>query len=117
MNSVTAPGLRFDKVATRLVERLQRNLAKAVPRDATVLVTITAPIRLPAKTADALEETVRALLTRGSTQRDKTAVINGNSVRIRVTKHASKRAPRVLGFVHNSGVDPILILDAARDAL
>src|SRR5881396_2477929 len=50
------PRLRFDKVATRLIERLQATLGKTVPDGMTVLLTITAPIRLPSKTAAALED-------------------------------------------------------------
>jgi hypothetical protein len=45
------PRLRFDKVATRLIERLQATLGETVPDGTTVLLTITAPIRLPSKTA------------------------------------------------------------------
>ena len=45
------PRLRFDKVATRLIERLQATLGETVPDGMTVLLTITAPIRLPSKTA------------------------------------------------------------------
>src|SRR5258708_91697 len=39
------PRLRFDKVATRLIERLQATLGEIVPDGVTVLLTITAPIR------------------------------------------------------------------------
>lgn len=49
------PRLRFDKVATRLIERLQATLGETVPDGMTVLLTITAPIRFPSKTAAALE--------------------------------------------------------------
>ena len=38
------PRLRFDKVATRLIERLQATLGETVPDGMTVLLTITAPI-------------------------------------------------------------------------
>src|SRR5579862_5435604 len=48
--------LRFDKVATRLLERLQGALGQTVPDGIAVLVTVTAPIRLASKTAAALEE-------------------------------------------------------------
>src|ERR1700730_1734242 len=37
------PRLRFDKVATRLIERLQATLGETVPDGTTVLLTITAP--------------------------------------------------------------------------
>ena len=53
--NVAKPRLRFDKVATRLIERLQATLGEIVPDGMTVLLTITAPIRLPSKTAAALE--------------------------------------------------------------
>jgi hypothetical protein len=50
------PRLRFDKVATRLIERLQAALGETVPDGMTVLLTITAPIRLPSRTAASLED-------------------------------------------------------------
>jgi hypothetical protein len=50
------PRLRFDKVATRLIERLQATCGETVPDGMTVLLTITAPIRLPSKTAASLED-------------------------------------------------------------
>ena len=50
------PRLRFDKVATRLIERLQATLGKTVPDGMTVMLTITAPIRVPSKTAASLED-------------------------------------------------------------
>ena len=48
--------LRFDKVALRLVGGLKAALASVVPEGETVVFTISAPIRLPAKTAVALEQ-------------------------------------------------------------
>ena len=42
--SAAGPRLRFDKVTTRLIERLQSTLAEIVPDGMTVLLTITAPI-------------------------------------------------------------------------
>jgi hypothetical protein len=60
------PSLRFDKVATRLIERLQATLGETVPDGMTVLLTITAPIRLPSKTAASLEDKIQTLLGRGS---------------------------------------------------
>ena len=53
------PGLRFDKVATRLMERLRAALGETVPDGTTVLLTITAPIRLPSKTAASLEDKIQ----------------------------------------------------------
>src|SRR5580692_8847237 len=56
--------LRFDKVATRLMDRLQATLGETVPEGMTVLLTITAPIRLPSKTAASLEDKIQTLLGR-----------------------------------------------------
>jgi hypothetical protein len=64
------PRLRFDKVATRLIERLQATLGETVPDGMTVLLTITAPIRLASKTAASLEDKIQTLLGRGSPGRD-----------------------------------------------
>ena len=111
------PRLRFDKVATRLTERLQATLGEIVPHGMTVLLTITAPIRLPSKTAASMEEKIRTLLGRGSKGRDEKATIHGNRVRIRLLRHKSERAPRTVGFVHNSDSDPLLLLNMTCELL
>src|ERR1700730_14931868 len=64
------PRLRFDKVATRLMERLQATLGGTVPDGMAILLTITAPIRLPSKTAASLEDKIQTLLGRRSPGRD-----------------------------------------------
>jgi len=109
------PGLRFDKVATRLVEGLQATLGEAVPAGVTVLLTITAPIRLPSKTAASLEDKIQALLGRGSPGRDAQEMIHGNRVRIRFLRNQSDRAPKMIGFVHNSDSNPLLLLNMTSE--
>jgi hypothetical protein len=109
--------LRFDRVATRLIEGLQAILGEAVPDGMTVLLTITAPIRLPSKTAAALEGKIQTLLGRESPSRDEKTTIHGNRVQIRVLMGASERAPKMIGFVHNSDSDPLLILNMTRELL
>src|SRR5579872_143112 len=37
--------------------------------------------------------------------------MHGNRVRIRFLKHKSERAPKMIGFVHNSDSDPLLLLN------
>src|SRR5215467_14055812 len=64
------PRLRFDKVVTRLMERLQAAVREIVPDGTTVLLTVTAPIRLASKTAAALEDKIQNLLKRRSPGRD-----------------------------------------------
>ena len=111
------PRLRFDKVAARLIERLQASLGENVPDGMTVLWTITAPIRLPSKTAAALEHRIQTLLRRGSPGRDEKHTIHGNRVRIRLLRNGSERAPRMIGFVHNSDSDPLLLLNMTSELL
>ena len=115
--SAAKPCLRFDRVATRLIEGLQAILGEAVPDGMTVLLTITAPIRLPSKTAAALEGKIQTLLGRESPGRDEKTTIHGNRVQIRVLMGASERAPKMIGFVHNSDSDPLLILNMTRELL
>lgn len=111
------PGLRFDKVATRLTERLRAAPGESVPDGTTVLLTVTAPIRLPSKTATSLESKIQALLGRRSPDRDEKDKVYGNRVQIRVLRDGSERAPRLIGFVHNSDSDPLLLLNVTREFL
>jgi hypothetical protein len=111
------PRLRFDKVATRLIESLKATLGKSVPNGVTVLVTVTAPIRLPSKTIGALGDKITTLLGRRSPARDEKHTIHGNHVRIRLLRDKSGRVPRMIGFVHNSDSDPLLLLDMTRELL
>jgi hypothetical protein len=111
------PRLRFDKVATGLIERLRAALGEIVPDGTTVLLTVTAPIRLPSKTAAALEDKIRTLLVRKSPGRDEKGTIHGNRVQIRLLKDESEQAPKMIGFVHNSDSDPLLLLNMTRELL
>jgi hypothetical protein len=109
------PRLRFDKVVTRLMERLRATLSKIVPDAMTVVVTITAPIRLASKTAAALEEKIQTLVGRRSEGRDEKDMIHGNRVRIRLLRNGLDQAPKMIGFVHNSDTDPPLLLNMTRE--
>lgn len=111
------PRLRFDKVATRLIERLQATLGDTVPDGTTVLLTITAPIRVPAKTAASLEARIQTLVGRRSPGRDEKATIHGNRIRIQLVRDESERAPKMIGFVHNADSDPVLLLNMTRECL
>ena len=107
--------LRFDKV--ELIERLQATLGETVPDGMTVLLTITAPIRLASKTAASLEDKIQTLLGRGSPGRDEKDTIHGNRVQIRLLRDESERAPKMIGFVHNSDSDPLLLLNMTRELI
>ncbi len=110
------PRLRFDKVATRLMERLKAATGDTVPHGMTVLLAITAPIRLPSKTADWLEDKIQVLL-RTPTGRDEKDTVHGNQVIIRLLRHGSERAPKMIGFVHNPDSDPLPLLNMTSELL
>jgi hypothetical protein len=111
------PRLRFDKVVIRLMERLQATSGEIVPDGMTVLLTVTAPIRLASKTAAALENKIQTLLGGKSPGRDVKNTIHGNRIQIRLLKHKSGRAPKLIGFVHNSDTDPLLLLNMTAELL
>jgi hypothetical protein len=105
--------LRFDKVAVRLVGRLKAALADGVPQAQAVVFAVAAPIRLPAKTAAALQ-TLAHDCPPGSERR---ALLHGNSVCLRRLTGVPPHRPKTLGFVHNPASDPALILDLAAARL
>jgi len=109
--------LRFDKVVTRLIDRLQGALGGTVPAGTTVLLTVTAPIRVPSETAASLETKIRMLLRRGVPGRDTATRMCGNRVRIRFSRHESARAPKLIGFAHHAESDPLLLLNLTQELL
>lgn len=104
--------LRFDKAVLRLTARLKAALAEIVREDQAVIITVTAPIRLPAKTAAALESLVLGLS--GCEHR---GFVHGNQVRIRQVTGVASVMPRVVVFVHNPDSDADLILAMAESRL
>ncbi len=114
MTAEPRPRLRFDKVALRLVGGLRAALGARIPEGKTVLLTVTAPIRLPAKTAAALEEKISSCLAEPSAPSDIGGTIHGNRVRIRLVSGAPGRAPKLVGFMHNPETDPDALLDRAQ---
>jgi hypothetical protein len=104
--------LRFDKVALRIVGGLKA-LGDMVPEGETVVFTISAPIRLPAKTGKALEN----LLRDGRTDAERRDIIHGNEIRTRRLKGVPKPVPRILGFVHSPKSDAGAILELAEARL
>jgi len=111
------PRLRFDKVVLRLIGGLQAALREAVPEGRAVMVTVTAPIRLPGKTAAALESEIRGRLGRRSAKAETVEVIHGNRIRIRLVKGVSAKASKLIGFVHNPETDADVLLDLAQSLL
>jgi hypothetical protein len=114
---LTTPHLRFDRVAVGLIGRLQAALHESVPDGKSVILTITAPIRLPGKTAGALEEKIRTLLAHGLSRVGLKDTINGNQVHARIVKSRWGRAAKVIGFVHNPDSDPDVLFGLTHSVL
>jgi len=108
-------GLRFDRVVVRILADVRRFADGATPAGVTVLLTLTAPIRRPAKTANALEQEIGALLTAGAAGEDRTARLWGNDVRLRLVRNGSKH--KLIGFVHNPESDAARLLDLGEQWL
>ena len=105
--------LRFDKVVRRLTGDLKATLAGVLPEGRSVVITVTAPIKHPAKTAETLENIVRDGLARGELCK----TIHGNKVRIRPITQVATNMPKVLAFVHNTESDARRILNIAEARL
>ena len=116
---VSKPRLRFDRVALGFVRRLQAALSEAVPEGKTVIVTITAPIWQPSKTASALEDIIRQpsrAPVRGAGAPGEGQVQDPwKSDPGSPCKGGSRRASKVIGFVHNP--DPDLGASLGHDAV
>lgn len=105
------PRLRLDKVALRLISRLQAALSPRVADGQVVMFSVTAPIRLPSKTAAELEADISQCRRRGAAPVEISDTICGNQVRVRFAKGGARPASKVVGFVHNPGTDPQVFFD------
>jgi hypothetical protein len=108
-DDLAKPRLRFDKVVLRLLGSLQSGLHQAVPDGKTLIVTVTAPIRLPGKTANALEDKIRSSLAHRPGRLELNDTVHGNRVRVRLAK-SFRGTSKVIGFVHNPDSDPGALL-------
>ena len=116
-DQVPKPRLRFDRVALGLVRRLQVALNDSVPDGKTLIVTITAPIKMPAKTAAELEGKIRVDLGQRLGVVAARHTIHGNQIRVRLVKGGSNRASKVIGFVHNPESDAEALLDIVHSLI
>lgn len=104
--------LRFDKVALRVIDKVKTAVSAIVAENQTVIFMLTAPIRLPSRTAAAME----ALACDGFAGNDIHSTIHGNQIRMRRVTGVAAAMPRAIGFVHNpeADVDTILALAGSR---
>ena len=112
--TVAELGLRFDRVAVRVLDRLQRGADAGPHADVSVALTLTAPVRAPGKTAEALQQESGALLRTGCPGDERSLDVHGNRAELRLLSHPPGREPKVLGFVHNPGSDAATILALAE---
>lgn len=112
-----APQLRFDKVARRLVRGVRRALEVLVPDGVCVLFAVSAPIRQPSNTTQAIVEMVRPGLSAETVRGERHGVLFENEVRLRIVPNPSRPAVRVAGFVHNPHPSPNALLDVAQALL
>ncbi|MDQ2859314.1 MAG: hypothetical protein M3T55_01005 [Pseudomonadota bacterium] len=115
--ALTKPRLRLDRVAVGLVGRLQAALSASVPDGEAVILTVTAPIRLPSKTAGELQGKIGDWLARRSAPAEIKETIGGNRIRVCFVKGVSRRMPKVIGLVHNPDSDPDVLLGLTQSLL
>jgi hypothetical protein len=115
--TLSRPRLRFDRGALRLIERLRTALSGSVPEGSTVVVTVTAPIRVPSRTTSALQEKIRRALTTRTAPARIAGAIHGNDIQVHILKGGSSRTTRLIGFVHNPDSDPTILIDVTRAVL
>jgi hypothetical protein len=78
---------------------------------------VTAPIRVPGKTAGELTDRVRVWLYGRNAPAATRYTIRGNAIRVCVVNGRQQREPNVRGFVHNPDVDVKALFDEAREII
>jgi hypothetical protein len=96
-----SPRLRFDRVARRFVKSLQAELAGVPSERAALVVTVTAPIRMPGSTVRELGARLHKSLPPNFDQ-----MVCGNRVRARIVRCGVCGGPRMIVFVHNPEAAP-----------
>jgi hypothetical protein len=104
---------RFDKVVQQLGSRLKAALAGAVPDGRSVVLTVTAPVKHPSKTAAVLAN----LFSGRMPNRELRKTIHGNIVRVLPLTGIARYMPKVTVLVHNPDADSGSILAIAKSVL
>lgn len=113
-NGLTAKklGLRFDRVALGLLDDLRAAAERLVPAGQVAIITVTAPIRVPSQTAEAIEKKFALLVHRKKSALRMTAY--SNLIQIRLVKNTPGRKIKMIGFVHNPTTKAKQLLDLAE---
>lgn len=109
--SVSKLGLRFDKIVVQLLGNIRAAIEQEVPGKIVVVMTITAPIKLPTKSEHELIGKIKNFLEFGIQQQDSTLTIFQNEVQLRFVETLPKQNTRFVGLVHNPDIDAKMLLD------
>jgi hypothetical protein len=85
----------------RVLRELRAFTDQTAPPEVTVLLALTAPIRLPGRTVDVLKQAMTAFLVAGDLSREWRGDVNGNAAQLRLVTGKGAHAPSLIGFVHN----------------
>lgn len=108
--------LRFDRVVLATARRLRADLTPSVPAQATLVVTLSAPIRVAARTAAMIVASARPRLVARSRAILRQSIY-GNDVRIGLLAGTGSDAARLACFVHNADSDVPFLLACCRRLL
>lgn len=115
--TISKLGLRFDKVAVRLLNNIRNAINKDIPDGKIVLLAITAPIKLPQKTELEIYEQISDLIITNKQQTSRKFTVFQNKIHIRTIDVSITQAERFVGFVHNTEVDSMQLFDKTTDWL
>jgi hypothetical protein len=104
-------------VALEFVSRVRAALQGQVADDRTIVVTLTAPIRLASKTAAALASRILSRVPGRATAGRSMHRIHGNRIQIWMLQGGSRMTSKLVGFVHNPDADPRILVEVTRALL
>ncbi len=105
-------GLRFDRVAVRLLDQLRTYADACAPEGMVVILTLTASIRMPKQVVSALERELSTLVQDGG-RTARSIALSGSQARLQLVEGVPQTAPKLLGFVYNPEVDAARIGELA----
>ncbi len=109
--SIATLGLRFDKVVVRLVENLRIYFGQNISHGKAVVVTVSAPIRLPKKTEIELRGYIADSLECGSVPSETKVTIHLNAIHLRIIEIPTSQTVKFVGLIHNPTSDTTVLLD------
>lgn len=110
--TVRGSGLRFDRVVVRLLRDIRRSVEPEICEGITVVMTITAPLKHPAKTVIAMTAMIKDLVDAGKFDKGKKKTVFENEVHLMLV-HSDSRNIKYVGLVHNPQVKANGLLDLA----